>query len=103
MYSLVAINQFLSNSSVRDLDTKVNFKISSTNFSWRYSSRTFKKCTALCSRLLKVGRDNSGKICPPLVVDVIEQTLPLKAFLFIPCEHPISVLSIIHDELDAQG
>ena len=103
MCSLVAINQFLANSSVRDLDTRVNFTRSSTDFSLRYSSRSFKKCTALYSRLLKIGRDNSGKICPPIVVGVIEQTLPLKAFSFIPCEHPISILSIILYELDAQG
>jgi len=40
-------------------------------------------------------------VCPPLVVGVTEQTLPLKAYPFIPCEHPFSILSIIHDELDA--
>jgi hypothetical protein len=104
------MNQFFVNSSVRDLDTRVNFKRSSTDFSLRYSSRSFKKCTALCSQLLKVGRDNCGKICLPLVVCVfrvcvcvIEQALPLKAFPVIPCEQPISVLSIIQDELDAQG
>jgi hypothetical protein len=72
------------------------------DFSLKYSLRSFKKCNALCSRLLKVGRDNSSKICPPLVVCVIEQALPLKAFPFIPCEHPFSVLSIIHNELHAQ-
>jgi len=58
---------------------------------------------ALCFRLVKVGRENSGKMYPALVVGVNEQTLPFKAFPFIPCEHPISILSIIHDELDAQG
>jgi hypothetical protein len=100
---LVAINQFLANSSVRDLDTKVNFKHSSTDFSLRYTSRSFKKRTVLCSQLLKVRRDNSGKICLPVVVGVIEQTVPLEAFPFIPCEHPISILAIIPDELDAQG
>jgi hypothetical protein len=99
---LVTRNQFLANSTLRDLDAKVNFKRSSSDFSLRYSSRSFKKCTALCSGLLKVGRHNSGKVFRPIVVGVIEQTLPLKAFPFIPCEHPITILTIIHDELDAQ-
>jgi hypothetical protein len=106
--SSVAINQFFfANSSVRELDTRVNFKRSSTYFSLMYSSRSFQECTALCSRLLKVGRENFGKICPPTVgtdtfISVIEQTLPFKTFPFIPCEHPISTLSIILDDLDVQ-
>jgi len=60
------------------------------------------------SRLLQVGRNKSGKICLPVVgidtfISVIEQTSPLKIFQLIPCKHPISKLSITHDQLDAHG
>ena len=67
----------------------------------------FTECTALLSTLLQVGRNNSDKICPPVVgtdtfISVIEQTSPLKIFQLIPCKHPFSKLSITHDQLDAE-
>lgn len=61
----------------------------------------------MCSRLLEVGRANSGKMFPPVVstdtfIGAIEQTLPFKIVPFIPCEHSGPTLSITHDELDAR-
>jgi len=96
--------QVFETTSLRDLDTRVNFKRSSTFFSLRYSSWSCKKCTALCSRLPHVGRDNSNTVCPPVVgtdtfTGVTEQTLTFKTFPSIPRKHPISTLSGIHDEL----
>jgi hypothetical protein len=58
--------------------------------------------------LLQVERNNYGKICPQVVgtdtfISVIEQTSPLQIFQLIPCKHPISKLTITHDQLDAHG
>ena len=87
-------------------DTRVNFKSSSTDFSLRYLSRSLKKCTAFWSRLLKVGRDNSGKICRQIVGTDTEVPLNKyyhsRHFHSFHATHPISTLSVIHDQLDAQ-
>jgi hypothetical protein len=111
---LITVNMFFSclkpvlgNSCLIDLDTWDNLE-HSTDFNFRYLSSSFKKCTALCSGLLKVGRENSGKIYPPVFgtdtcMGVIEQTLQFNKIPFIPWKQPISTHSITHDQLDAQG
>ena len=114
-FKLITVNMFfgchkpvLANSSVRDLGTRVDFQSSSTDFSLRYSSRSFKKCRALRSRLLNVGRDHSGKICPPVVgtdtfIGVVDKHFRSRHFHSFHATLPISTLSVLHHELDAQG